>query len=99
MKNKTLIAALACASVAAFAQSSTSNGQASSTASVSVREVATGKASGKTVNQPAGSNASLNSTSSVTAPKEDNRAGRLANTRQDTNQRWQHNPAASGSDR
>jgi len=70
MKNKILVAALACASVAAFAQSSANNGQASSAASVSVREAATGKASGKTVSQPAGSNASLNSTSNVTAPKD-----------------------------
>jgi hypothetical protein len=72
MKNKILIAALACASVAAFAQSSTTNGQASSPSSASVREVASGKATGKTASQPAGSNASLSSSSSdkVTAPRD-----------------------------
>jgi FG-GAP repeat len=56
MKNNILIAALACASVAAFAQSSNS-AQSSSTSS-------------KTVSQPAGSNASLNSSDKTAAPRD-----------------------------
>ncbi len=70
MKSKILIAALACASAAVFAQSSapvTSNAK-----ETKPRDLATGQASGKIVSQPAGSNASLNSSSSdkVTAPRD-----------------------------
>ncbi len=72
MNRKILIVAFACASVAAFAQSSNTNGQAASTAKdAHPREVATGQASGKTVSRPAGSNAALNSSSeNVTAPRD-----------------------------
>lgn len=56
MKNKILITALACVSVAAFGQSSNS-AQSSSTGS-------------KAVSQPAGSNASLNSSDKTAAPRD-----------------------------
>ena len=71
MKKKILIAGFACFSMIAVAQSSGNKDQsASTTKDVKPRDVATGQASGKTVNKPAGSPAVLNSSDQVTAPRD-----------------------------
>ena len=71
MKKKILIAGFACFSMIAVAQSSGNKDQsASTTKDVKPRDVATGQASGKSVNKPAGSQAVLNSSDQVTAPRD-----------------------------
>ncbi len=71
MNKKILIAGFACLSMIAVAQSSGNKDQsASTTKDVKPRDVATGQASGKTVNKPAGSPAVLNSSDQVTAPRD-----------------------------
>jgi hypothetical protein len=71
MNKKILIAGFACLSMIAVAQSSGSKDQsASATKDVKPRDVATGQASGKSVNKPAGSPAVLNSSDQVTAPRD-----------------------------
>ena len=71
MNKKILIAGFACFSMIAVAQSSGNKDQsASTTKDVKPRDVATGQASGKTVNKPAGSPAVLNSSDQVTAPRD-----------------------------
>ena len=73
MKNRILVVAFACVSVFAAAQSDTSKGQnnvppASTAKEVIHRDLAT--RSDKVVSQPAGSTATLNSSSDVTAPRD-----------------------------
>ena len=71
MNKKILIAGFACLSMIAVAQSSGNKDQsASATKDVKPRDVATGQASGKSVNKPAGSQAVLNSSDQVTAPRD-----------------------------
>src|SRR6266480_716451 len=71
MKKKILIAGFACFSMIAVAQSSGNKDQsASATKDVKPRDAATGQASGKSVNNPAGSQAVLNSSDQVTAPRD-----------------------------
>jgi len=73
MNKKILIAGFACLSVIAVAQSSGSKDQSSSAAQTKdqhPRDVATGQASGKSMNKPAGSPAVLNSSDQVTAPRD-----------------------------
>jgi hypothetical protein len=77
MKQKILIAGFACLSVIAVAQSNGSKDQSASAAQTATptkdqhpRDVATGQASGKSVNKPAGSQAVLNSSDQVTAPRD-----------------------------
>ena len=73
MKNRILVVAFACVSAFAAAQSDTSKGQnnnppASAAKGVPHRDLAT--RSDKIVGQPAGSNAALNSSNDVTAPRD-----------------------------
>ena len=75
MKNRILVVAFACVSTFAAGQSDTSKGQnntqpASAAKEVIHRDLATRQASTKIVSQPAGSNATLNSSSDVTAPRD-----------------------------
>jgi hypothetical protein len=70
MKTKILIAGFACLSVLAMAQSNQGSGQAASARDAKSRDLATGQASGKMVQQPAGSHATLNSSEQVTAPRD-----------------------------
>ena len=71
MNKKILIAGFACLSMIAVAQSNGNKDQsASATKDVKPRDVATGQASGKSVNKPAGSQAVLNSSDQVTAPRD-----------------------------
>jgi hypothetical protein len=71
MNKKILIAGFACLSMIAVAQSNGNKDQsASTTKDVKPRDVATGQASGKSVNKPAGSPAVLNSSDQVTAPRD-----------------------------
>jgi len=71
MNKKILIAGFACLSMIAVAQSNGNKEQsASTTKDVKPWDVATGQASGKTVNKPAGSPAVLNSSDQVTAPRD-----------------------------
>jgi hypothetical protein len=71
MNKKILIAGFACVSMIAVAQSSGNKEQsASASKDVKPRDVATGQASGKIVNKPAGSQAALNSSDQVTAPRD-----------------------------
>jgi hypothetical protein len=73
MNKKILSAGFACLSVIAVAQSSGSKDQAATAAQTKdqhPRDVATGQASGKNVNKPAGSQAVLNSSDQVTAPRD-----------------------------
>jgi hypothetical protein len=71
MNKKILIAGFACLSMIAVAQSSGNKDQsASATKDVKPRDVATGQASGKSVNRPAGSPVVPNSSDRVTAPRD-----------------------------
>jgi hypothetical protein len=71
MNKKILIAGFACLSMIAVGQSSGNKDQsASATKDAKPRDVATGQASGKSVNKPAGSQAVLNSSDQVTAPRD-----------------------------
>jgi hypothetical protein len=71
MNKKILIAGFACLSMIAVAQSSGNKDQsASATKDAKPRDIATGQASGKSVNKPSGSQAVLNSSDQVTAPRD-----------------------------
>jgi hypothetical protein len=71
MNEKILIAGFACLSMIAVAQSSGNKDQsASATKDAKPRDIATGQASGKSVNKPSGSQAVLNSSDQVTAPRD-----------------------------
>jgi hypothetical protein len=72
MKKKILIVGFACLSLLAVAgaQSDKTSGQTASAKDAKPRDAASGQASGKMVQQPAGSHAALNSSEQVSAPRD-----------------------------
>src|SRR5207247_417715 len=81
MKKAILIAVFACFSLTATAQSNQTNAQATSAKDAKPRDLATGQASGKIVQQPAGSHATLNSNGQATATR-DSATGKANGKRQ-----------------